>query len=186
MSPIDITISADSLRDTALALGLSDDEFNRAAKKSITTTTRTLQRLGLSRLAKRIGANSAALRRRSRVTAPRKGRAGVVWFGLDPVSLSVFPKASVVRQIPRGFRIKKLGKSVWQRSPATLPAGHESRDAGFKTKSGRADTIQKIYRRIAAEGSEIVDQLSDEADELLRKNFTREIDQVFRRKRYAK
>lgn len=185
MSRLDITFSADNLRDTALALGLSDTEFSKAAAKAVKTTQRTLYRLGLSRLAKATGARSAELKKRKRMVGYVRGVEGVLHFNLDPVSLSVFP-ASLARQIPKGFRIKKLGQSVWQRPPATPPAPHESRDAGFKRPNGQADTIQKIYRRIAEEGGAIIDHLGDEADELLRKNIDREINQTLRRKRYQK
>ncbi|AHF94020.1 hypothetical protein OPIT5_03835 [Opitutaceae bacterium TAV5] len=215
MSTIDITITADGLDDLradAEALGISVEEFERAAKKAITTTTRTLHRLGLSRLAKITGAKSASLRKHHRVSMPAKGALGVIWFGLDPVSLSAFP-ASAIRKVPKGFRIKKIGSTVWQRPPkrgditANVPADHTGRVYSFGGNSGgqvstaalekspglrrRArntspDALLKIYRRIKAEGLDAVDQLGDEADALLEKNFRRELDQVIRRKRYAK
>jgi hypothetical protein len=178
---MDITISADDLRDTALALGITDAEFSRAANKAIKITQRTLFRLSLSRLAKATGARSDELRKRRRITGYVRDAGALIRFNTDPISLSAFPP-SAVRQIPKGFRIPKLGRPVWQRATAPLTAPYEGRPAGFKKPGGQPDTIQKIYRRIAAEGAEIIDRLGDEADELLNKNFTREINQIIRRK----
>ncbi|RRJ96848.1 hypothetical protein Ga0100231_024075 [Opitutaceae bacterium TAV4] len=213
MSAIDITLDAgilDDLRGHAEAIGITDDEFKRAAKKAITVTTRQLYRMGLSNLAKATGAKSAALRKHHRVSANESH--GRVWFGLDPVSLSNFPD-SAIRKVPKGFRIKKIGSMVWQRPPkrgditANVPVEHTTRVYSFGGNSGgqvstaalekspglrrRArntspDALLKIYRRIFNQGFDIADKLGDDADALLEKNFNRELDQIIRRKRYAK
>ncbi len=125
------------------------------------------------------------------IYTPRKGEAGVIWFGLDPISLSSFP-TSAIRKVPKGFRIKKLGDMVWQRPPrsgqitANVPDEHTARASSFKRKTGKPDALLKIYRRIANAGLEMLDHLSDEADPLLEKNMRREIDQIIRRKKFAK
>jgi hypothetical protein len=185
----EITIDADDIfyrvKSDPLSAGLTEDEFDKASKKAIATTQRTLFRLGLSRLAKAVGTSPADLKKRRRLSGYLGEKGGVIHFNIAPVSLSAFP-AAAVREVPKGFRIKKLGSSVWQRPPAAPPAGHEGHHAGFKRRDGEPDTIQKIFRIISAEGYEVADKLGDEAGVLLNKNFEREVDQIFRKKRHAK
>ena len=182
---LSITLDTTDHRDTAIALGLDDREFARAAAKAVKTTQRTLYRLGHTQLAKALDARRVSeLKRRKRVTGYVSGMTGVIRLNTDPITLSAL-KPSTIRQVPKAFRIAKFGSTVLQRQGASLPPQYEARLKRFKRRSGQPDTIQKIHRRISPEATQVADQLAADADALLQKNITREIDQTLRRKHHA-
>ena len=180
MSTIDITVDAGEFADMAALRGLDAAQFADAARRAVRTTVRQLQRLGLSRLAQSIGSSVNELaKRRRRVTGIVDNGTGEgrVWFGLEPVSASALNSAPSYSFVgPRGTR--------WARAKR-ISRPFVGRARGFKDRGGSTDTILKLFREIQSEGMDAVDAVSDRADELLRKNIAREIDQAIRRATYA-
>lgn len=175
MSTIDITVDAGEYRDMAELRGLNAAQFTEAARRAVSTTVRQLQRLGLSLLAKKVGDRFIAARR---IRSGDTGSNGRVWFGLEPVSTSSMQSPPAYSfATPSGARFARRNR---------IAAPFVGKPRGFKDRRGNTDIILKLFRAIHTEGTESADVVSERADELLRKNLAREIDQVIRRSTYGK
>ena len=170
-----IEIDDSQLQEIANFLVATDKQVETALKRAITRTARNLRTKASSSFRKAFGINAKFWKRRIRLYASkdRSTNPGIwgksrVWVGLDPVRLI----HANPRQTKRGVRTRATGL-IPGAFIATLRSG---RKGVFKRKGPNPKPLIEQTAEIEKDATALIEhELFSQAEDLLAKNFEREL-----------